>query len=44
MPWMQVKKDPAGSNFTYSLLLQAHCNDRRNERVSRCGRVKQGDK
>lgn len=44
MPWMQVESDPAGSNFIYSLLLQSHFNDRRNERISRCGRVKQGGK
>lgn len=44
MPWLQVERDPAESNFNYSLLLQPYFNDRINERISSCGRVKQGDK
>lgn len=44
MPWMQVESDPAGSYCNCSLLLKPCFNDRRNERISRCGRVKQREK
>lgn len=44
MAWMQVERDPAGGYCNCSLLVRACFNDRRNERISRCGRVKQRDK